>query len=213
MRPITSCCRPFVLGAVLALAAAGPVRADELAGSALVNALRQGGYVLVLRHASSPFETPDKSAADPANANLERQLDAAGKETAAAMGKSLKALGIPIGEVESSQTFRALQTAKFAELPNPMPVAELTEGAQGMSADANKARAAWLTQAAASEPRAGTNTVLITHTPNIMAAFGEKAKDIKAGEAMVFKPDGKGRTALVARVTIDEWPKLAAARR
>jgi phosphohistidine phosphatase SixA len=198
---------------MLAFGPTVPAHADELAGSALVSALRHGGYVLVLRHASSPFEVPDKSAADPENVNLERQLDATGKETSTAMGKALKTLGIPIGEVDSSQTFRALQTVKYADIPHPMPVAELTEGAQGMTADANKARAAWLTHAAASVPRAGTNTVLITHTPNIMAAFGDKAKDIKAGEAMVFRPDGKGGTSLVARITIDEWPQLAATQR
>jgi phosphohistidine phosphatase SixA len=207
--------RPLVaallgLSALLALALPGPARADQLAGAALVNALRHGGYVLAMRHASSPFEVPDKSAADPDNVKLERQLDAAGKETSTAMGKALKALRIPIGEVASSQTFRALQTVKYADLPHATPVAELTEGAQGMTADENKAHAAWLTHAAASVPRAGTNTVLITHTPNLMAAFGDKAKDIKAGEAMVFQPDGKGGTSLVARVTIDEWPQLAA---
>ena len=205
--------RWLCLSATLAFAATGPARSDELAGSTLVSALRHGGYVLVLRHASSPFEVPDKSAADPDNVNLERQLDAAGKETSTAMGKAIKTLGIPIGEVDSSQTFRALQTAKYADLPHPMPVAELSEGKQGMAADADKARAAWLTHAAASVPRAGTNTVLITHTPNMMAAFGDKAKDIKAGEAMVFHPDGKGGTSLAARVTIDEWPQLAATQR
>jgi phosphohistidine phosphatase SixA len=198
---------------MLALAATGPVGAQKLAGSALVSALRQGGYVLVLRHASSPFETPDKSAADPDNVKLERQLDATGKETSTAMGKAIETLRIPIGEVESSDTFRALQTAKYADLPQPTPVAELTEGTQGMSADTNKARAAWLTHAATVAPRAGTNTVLITHTPNMTAAFGEQAKGIKAGEAMVFQPDGKGGTSLVARVTIEEWPQLAAAQR
>jgi phosphohistidine phosphatase SixA len=198
---------------MLAFAPTRPAHADELAGPALVNALRHGGYVLVMRHASSPFEVPDKSAADPENVTVERQLDEAGKTTSTSMGKALKTLGVPIGEVDSSQTFRALQTAKYADLPHPKPVAELTEGAQGMTADESKARAAWLTHAAASVPRAGTNTVLITHTPNIPAAFSDKGKDIKAGETMVFQPDGKGGTSLVARVTIDEWPKLAAAQR
>ena len=198
---------------MLALAATGSVGAEQLAGSALVNALRHGGYVLVMRHASSPFQAPDKSAADPDNPKLERQLDEAGKETATAMGKAIKTLGIPIGDVESSETFRALQTVKYADFPHPTPVAELTEGNQAMAADTNKAHAAWLTHAATSAPRAGTNTMLITHTPNITAAFGEEAKDIKAGEALVFHPDGKGGTSLVARITIDDWPQLAAAQR
>jgi phosphohistidine phosphatase SixA len=209
---ITKCFRAnrLWLNAMLALAATGAAGAQPLAGPALVSALRHGGYVLVMRHASSPFQIPDKSAADPDNVSLERQLDETGKQTSAAMGKALKTLGIPIGRVESSQTFRALQTAKYAGLHDPTPVAELTEGKQGMAADTEKARAAWLTHAAASAPRPETNTVLITHTPNLMAAFGEQAKDIAAGETMVFHPDGKGGTSLVARVTIDEWSKLAA---
>lgn len=201
------------LSAMLVLSATGAAGAEQLAGSALVSALRHGGYVLVMRHASSPFQAPDKSAADPDNINLERQLDATGKETATAMGKAIKTLGIPIGEVESSEAFRALQTVKYADLPYAKPVAELTEGNQAMTADTNKAHAAWLTHATTSAPRAGTNTMLITHTPNMTAAFGEEAKDIKAGEAMVFHPDGKGGTSLVARITIDEWPQLAAALR
>ena len=53
--------------------------------------------------------------------------------------------------------------------------------------------------------------MLITHTPNIVAAFGDKAKDVKAGEALVFHPEGKGGTSIVARVKIEEWPQLSAA--
>jgi phosphohistidine phosphatase SixA len=199
--------------ALLALAAAGPAGAEQLTGSALVSALQHGGYVLVLHHASSPFEKPGKAAADPDNVNMERQLDEAGKQTSTAMGKAIETLGIPIGDVQSSRTFRAMQTAKYAGLRNPRPVSELTEGKQGMAADKDKARAAWLRHAVARAPRPGTNTVLITHTPNMVAAFGEEAKGIKAGETMVFHPDGNGGTSLVARVTIDKWPQLAAAQR
>ncbi len=200
--------RGLLFGAMLAVAAA-PAAAEPLSGAALVAALRHGGYVLVLHHASSPFEKPTESAADPSNVHLERQLDEAGKQASIAMGEAIEKLKIPIGEVESSRTFRAMQTAKYARLQNPVPVAELTEGEQGMAADKDKARAAWLRQAVASEPRAGTNTVLITHTPNMMAAFPTEAKGIKAGETMIFRPDGKGGTALVARVTSEEWPRLA----
>ena len=199
--------------ALLALAAAGTAGADELTGPALVSALHRGGYVLVLHHASSPFQKPDKAAADGGNVHMERQLDDAGKQTSIAMGKAIEALDIPIGDVQSSRTFRALQTAKYVGLRNPKPVAELTEGAQGMAADTNKARAAWLRHAVARAPRPGTNTVLITHTPNMVAAFGEQAKGIKAGETMVFHPDGKGGASLIARVPIDVWPQLAAAQR
>ena len=50
--------------ALLALIS-GTASAQTLSGEALVKALRQGGYVIVMRHASSPREAPDKQTANP----------------------------------------------------------------------------------------------------------------------------------------------------
>ena len=66
--------------------------AQSLSGEALIKSLRQGGYVIVMRHASSPREAPGKKAANVDNVNLERQLDEAGRASATAMGKALRAL-------------------------------------------------------------------------------------------------------------------------
>ena len=41
----------------------GQAQAQTLAGEALVKALGQGGYVIVMRHASSPRQVPDKQSA------------------------------------------------------------------------------------------------------------------------------------------------------
>jgi hypothetical protein len=35
------------------------------------------------------------------------------------------------------------------------------------------------------------------------------AADVAEGEALIFGSDGKGGSALVARVKIDDWPTLA----
>src|ERR1039457_3284734 len=99
-----------VAGSLSLLLLAGGVNAQTLSGDALVKALRQGGYVIVMRHASSPREVPDKQTANPDNLKPERQLDEIGRTTAAAMGKALRDLKIPIGEVYSSPTYRALET-------------------------------------------------------------------------------------------------------
>lgn len=73
---------------LLTLAAlAGAASGQTLQGEALVKALRQGGYVIVMRHARSPLEVPDKQTANPDNTKPERQLDAEGQATATAMGK------------------------------------------------------------------------------------------------------------------------------
>src|SRR5438128_8666552 len=99
--------------------------AQTLSGEALVKALRQGGFVLVMRHASSPREAPARQTANADNVKLERQLDDNGRATAIAMGKALGDLKIPIGAVLASPTHRALETVRLAELPNPRTQVEL----------------------------------------------------------------------------------------
>lgn len=196
---------------LVALAFAGTLRAQSLSGAALVAALRQGGYVLVMRHASSPPATPDKDTADPENTTLERQLDESGRETARAMGIAIKQLGIPIGTIFSSPAYRALETARLASLGTPRPVPELNVGAQNMAqAAADTTRAAWLRKEVGEGTRFGTDTLIVTHAPNILAAFRDSAARLVDGETLVFHPDGKGGATVVARVRIEEWAHLAA---
>src|SRR5438128_756835 len=109
---------------------AGAAQKQPLQDEALVKALRQGGYVIVMRHASSPREAPNKQTANPDNLKLERQLDDEGRSGATAMGKALRELKIPVGDVLSSPTYRALETARFAQLPNPRTYAELGDNGQ-----------------------------------------------------------------------------------
>ncbi len=94
---------------------------QTLRGDALVKALRQGGYVIVMRHTSSPREVPDKKTANADNVKPERQLDEEGRATATAMGKAVRELKIPIGDVLTSPTYRALETVKYAQLGTPKP--------------------------------------------------------------------------------------------
>ena len=189
--------------AVVTLAAAQP-----LAGASLLMALRSGGYVLVMRHASSPTALPTPSEAERDNPQRERQLDAAGRSTAQAMGEAIRRLHIRIGTIWSSPTYRALETLKLAGLGPPATSPELAEGTQGMHADSDVARASWLRHAVATAPSAGTDTLIVTHTPNILAAFGQQAANIAAGETLVFRSDGNGMPILVARIQIGEWAGL-----
>jgi phosphohistidine phosphatase SixA len=193
--------------ALAALALGGAARADSLSSTALVTALHQGGYVLLIRHANSPQTTPAAGEADADNVKLERQLDETGRDKARAMGVALKTLRIPIGVVWSSPTYRALETVRLAELPTPRTAVELGDGGQSMQATA-ASQAAWLKTKIADPPRAGTDTVIVTHMPNIVAVFGQTAAGLADGETLVLRPDGKGGAAMVARVKIEDWPVL-----
>lgn len=192
--------------AVMIVGSVSSTQAQTLSGAALANALRQGGFVLVMRHANAPAQPPAKADADPKNAKLERQLDAMGRDTARAMGEAVKSLRIPIGDVFSSPTFRAHQTIELAALGQPKDVTELDEGAAGMQAIPETARIAYLKAKAAELPRSGGNTIVVTHAPNIKGAFDI---DAAAGETLVFKPDGKGGATQVARIKIGDWASFA----
>src|SRR5229473_3451003 len=136
---------------IILLFVAPPVSAQTLSDGALINALRQGGYVLVMRHASSPREAPTKQSANADNVNLERQLDDNGRATAIAMGKALRELRIPVGEVFTSPTYRALETVRLAQFPNPRTQPELGDGGQGMQG-VTESQSAWLKKRATQRP-------------------------------------------------------------
>ena len=135
--------RSTVMAAVISIVCS-TAHAQELGKGALLDALRAGGYVIVMRHASSPRTKPDAASAAAGNVDHERQLDEHGRETAKAMGEAIRRLGIPVGEVLSSPTFRAMQTARLLNLAAPTDVPELGDGGQGMREDTEGTRSAWL---------------------------------------------------------------------
>ena len=200
---------PFLLALAVVGLLGAYAHAEMMSGKPLVEALKKGGYVLIMRHASSPMTLPTKATADPGNDQLERQLDQAGKTSAEAMGKAIRALHIPLVDAIASPAFRARETARLAGFSKIMTFRELGEGEKGMHAKISDKQAEWLRKRAEELPPKGTDTLVVTHTPNIKAAFGDEAAGIASGEALVFKPDGKGQTKLVARIKMGDWPTLA----
>jgi phosphohistidine phosphatase SixA len=175
--------------------------------AAFVQALRAGGLVLVMRHASSPQEAPAPGAANPDNTNRERQLDEKGRQGATAVGDALRALRIPIGRVLASPTYRVQETTRYAKLAGVTAVEELGDNAQGM-AKVSEAQAAWLrTQTRTAAPSG--NLLLVTHQPNFTLAFPD-AGGIAEGEMVVFRPDGRGGSAIVGRIRVEDWARLRA---
>jgi phosphohistidine phosphatase SixA len=191
---------------VAVLLLAQPALAQALSGQALVEALGRGGYVLVVRHASSPRQAPDRQTANADNVNLERQLDEHGRATAVSMGKAIRDLKIPIADVFTSPTYRALETVRLVQLPSPRPQAELGDGGQSMQG-VTAAQSAWLRDKVMQLP-SGTNTVLVTHLPNMSGAFPQSTAGLEDGETLVFGSDGRGGTTVVARIKIEQWSSL-----
>lgn len=178
----------------------------------IAQALRAGGVVILLRHGATRSDQTDADPPDFDNVQAQRNLSDQGKAQAKAFGQSLRKIGAPVGKVYTSKYNRAYETAVLAGFKDIEKTADLTESgnARSMSRDADAARAAALRKMLAAAPAPRTDTVLVTHKPNIVAALGKGWSDVKEGEASLFRPENGGYK-LLARIPIDEWPRIAAA--
>jgi phosphohistidine phosphatase SixA len=194
------------VGLFAAFATATPTaRADD---KDIAQALRAGGLVLVVRHGATD---PNKADTDPLNFDniaAQRNLNEKGKALAKAFGDALRQAGVPVGEVYTSKYNRAYETAVIAGFPNVEKTTDLTEGGLIVSPNENNRRADAFRKMLAVAPKEHTNTILITHQPNIVAALGKDWFDVKEGETSIFRP-ADGGYKLVARVQMDEWPRIA----
>lgn len=200
--------RHGVLLLSLVVAVVSVTQGDSLSKQDLLADLRHGGYVILMRHASSPREPPGAATANADNPHLERQLDEEGQTSARAMGDALRQLDIPIGDVFSSPTYRALETIKLAKFGQAKTYSELGDAGQSMTPDKTGSRAQWLKAKVAERPATGKNTLIVTHFPNIMEAYPQDVGGLADGEALILHPDGKGSATTVARVKIADWAHL-----
>ena len=172
---------------------------------AIVTLLRAGGYVIVFRHGATHADQADTDPLNLDDVTRQRQLNDKGRADAKAAGEVFKAAGVPIGKSISSRFARAVETARLIGGKDPEATADVSEGGLVVTPNENNRRAQALRTMAATPPAAGTNTLVVTHKPNILDAFGKDWFEIKEGEASIFKPDGKGAFTLIARVPIDRW--------
>jgi len=154
--------------------------ADEEAAWA---ALKRGGHVALMRHATAP------GLGDPANFALgdcstQRNLNDAGRAEARAVGDRFRAEGVAVAEVRTSQWCRARDTAAETKLG---PVTD-DPRLNSFFADEDRAAGAEGSKAAVRDAvRPGSTAVLVTHQVNVTAATGVFPA---SGEIVVVTVDG-----------------------
>ena len=206
-RTITALMVSFGLSAMLGTAVPRSAAADNME---ITQALRAGGLVIVVRHGAT---FPDQADTDPLNFEnvaAQRNLNDRGKALAKAFGEALRQVGIPVGKVYTSKYNRAYETAVIAGFKDIEKTADLTEGGLVVSPNENNRRIEAFHKMLGTAPKPGTNTILITHTPNIVDALGKDWFDVTEGEASIFRPEN-GSYKLIARVQMDQWSRMLAA--
>jgi phosphohistidine phosphatase SixA len=178
-----------------------------LTGPALVEALRQGGYVIYFRHAATDYSIPESQQGEAwwqsCDPQVVRNLSEAGRQQARAIGEAFRALQIPVDRVLSSEFCRVAETARLAFGQIELS-ADLTGFGTADEAERER-RIVALQTMLATPPPAGTNTILVGHLFNIQAAA---TVSLPEGGVAIFEPRGQAGFQLVARISSDEWSNL-----
>ncbi|PIW28483.1 MAG: hypothetical protein COW30_07400 [Rhodospirillales bacterium CG15_BIG_FIL_POST_REV_8_21_14_020_66_15] len=194
-----------------AVLAAVPAAAEQ-GGADLVRALRAGGHVVYFRHAATDWTQNDnvRQAGDwkSCDGRRMRQLSDSGRDTARAIGKAMRALHIPVGEVVSSEYCRSAETARLLGL-GTVRTTEAIMNLRSQEFVGGRAAAVARARRVLSRPTPpGTNRVIVGHGNLMRAATGHYAGEAGAG---VFKPRAGSDLGfvLVALVSPQDWLRLA----
>lgn len=184
----------IALAAMALIVSALGARADET--GAVWSALREGGAVAILRHARAPG-TGDPPGFRLGDCASQRNLDAAGRAQAGALGARFRQERVPVTEVRSSRWCRGLDTATaaFPEItvtPDPSLDSFFDERQAG------PAQTEALRRLVADWRGRKEALVLVTHQVNITALTGIYPAE---GELVVIRGKADGGVAVLGRTT------------
>jgi phosphohistidine phosphatase SixA len=196
-----------------ALSACGSERAAERDGTVtlvrleepahLLDALREGGYVIYFRHAATDQTQADNDGPDLADCALQRNLSDEGRAQAEAIGAAFRALAVPVGDVRASRYCRARETARIAFGEAVIDDA-LTGYLAHTSAEEKERRLAALYRLLTARPERG-NTILVAHQFNLTDLVDVSLLE---GEAAIFQPGDDGSVRLLAIMEPEDWAEL-----
>jgi len=194
-----------VAAVLTALLTAATAWAQSASVDDVLSKLRAGGHVIVLRHGATHNDQADTDPLNFDNVAKQRQLNDRGRADARALGDVFRRAGVPLGRVYSSRFQRAVETARLIAGREPEATVDVSEGGLVVSPNENNRRTQALRALIAAAPDAATNTLIVTHRPNILDVLGRDWFDVREGEASIFRPDGAGGYAVVGRVQIGQW--------
>lgn len=160
-----------------------PLALASSSGAGVVEALRQGGCAVLMRHALTVPGVGDPQGFRLGDCGTQRNLSEDGRRQAAAAGAWFRGRGLVPLAVRSSRWCRCLDTATlaFGQAEPWPPLDSFFE-----DRDTQPAQTRALAQALASIP-AGRFEVWVSHMVNIAAFTGES---LASGEALLARPAG-----------------------
>jgi phosphohistidine phosphatase SixA len=171
----------------------------------VLKGLREGGYVLYMRHASTDFSQNDSAMRSYEDCANQRNLTDKGRDEARAVGEQIKRLRIPVGQVLASPFCRTMETARLAfGKAKPM-----TEVRGGPSRPDDPARYDSLKKLLSTKTGKKDNLVIASHGNPFHAVAGPPY--LAEGEIAVVEPEGNGRFKILTRIRLEDWSGLPSA--
>lgn len=197
-----------LIGCLLVFQPAAPVGAAD---KALIEDLRAGGLVIYFRHSATDWTQDDNvtKAGDwkSCDGAEMRQLSDKGRDIARTIGKAMRALKIPAGEIVSSEYCRSAETARLFDMGPVQTTTEIMnlrsqDFVGGLDAAVKNARKHFTRPVPP-----GTNRIIVGHGNLMRATTGDYAGEAGAGvyRASADVPVGFERVALIDP---PDWQRL-----
>ena len=179
---------------------------EKTATPAIIKQLREGGYVLFMRHGNSDTSRTDRlPSVDLNDCSTQRPLTEEGRHVAASVGKEIRKAKIPLGEIFSSPMCRAKESA-IASFGKNIIIINTLMHTSGMS-DKDKAPVLETTRELLSRPVEGkVNRVVVAHAPNLMDIFGYFPTP--EGTVVIIKPMGGKNFKYIASIAPRQWKAM-----
>lgn len=179
--------------------------ADNPTASEAIQALRQGGYVMYMRHTPTDTSTLDQvQQLDLEKCSTQRNLIAEGRFQALEIGKAIRRLHIPIGEPLASPYCRTRETAELAFGKYVVSYA-LLNTAHLTHLEKAPIIAELRTLLGRPVPP-GSNRVLVSHSSSLFDATGIFPKP--EGVVLIFRPGSDGNFRHIATIKPTDWEKI-----
>ena len=181
----------FAFGLTVLLSFSGE---SSLADERVWAALKEGGKVVLMRHAHVDLGAGNPLKLEPGNCDAEVNLSRRGREQAKRIGEAFRARRIPVGDVLASPYCRAIDTGMLA-FGRATPASFLVVP-EAVSSERAKLDTEQTLQLIA-QLKGPRNLVMITHRPNIEQISLETTEQ---GELVVLKPKEGGDFDVVGKV-------------
>ena len=186
--------------------AAKPAFVEVMPDRALLAKIRQGGYVLYLRHGYTDNSRADQFPdVDLNDCNTQRLLNDQGRAQMREIGKALRQAKLPLGEILVSPMCRTRESAQLA-IGERFTTNEALMYSANMTSAEKRPRLEALARLLAAPVPAGSNRLLIAHAPNLADLIGFFVKP--EGTLVVFAPDGPEGFRYLASIPPGRWNEL-----